>query len=75
MLSLITTVQTFRPAWLPAARVRVMFWAVVLVGGVLVSLAASANFVSFFLNPIWALIGVLILWSVINLLDFYVVKY
>ncbi|MDU6390290.1 MAG: cytosine permease, partial [Pantoea sp.] len=74
VLSLITAVQTFRPAWLPAARVRVIFSAVVLVGGVLVSLAASANFVSFFLNLIWALIGVLIPWSVINLLDFYVVK-
>lgn len=74
VLSLITAVQTFRPTWLPAARVRVLFSAVVLVGGVLVSLAASANFVSFFLNLIWALIGVLIPWSVINLLDFYVVK-
>lgn len=74
VLSLITAVQTFRPTWLPAARVRVLFSAVVLVGGVLVSLAASANFVSFFLNLIWALIGVLLPWSVINLLDFYVVK-
>lgn len=74
VLSLITAVQTFRLTWLPAARVRVLFSAVVLVGGVLVSLAASANFVSFFLNLIWALIGVLIPWSVINLLDFYVVK-
>ncbi|RPD94655.1 cytosine permease [Candidatus Pantoea deserta] len=74
VLSLITAVQTFRPAWLPAARVRIVFSAIVLVGGVLVSLAASANFVSFFLNLIWALIGVLIPWSVINLLDFYVVK-
>ncbi len=74
VLSLITAVQTFRPAWLPAARVRVIVSAIVLVGGVLVSIAASANFVSFFLNLIWALIGVLIPWSVINLLDFYVVK-
>ena len=74
VLSLITAVQTFRPTWLPAARVRVLFSAVVLVGGVLVSLAASANFVSIFINLIWALIGVLITWSVINLLDFYVVK-
>lgn len=74
VLSLITAVQTFRPAWMPDARVRMLFSAVVLVGGVLVSLAASANFVSFFLNLIWALIGVLIPWSVINLLDFYVVK-
>lgn len=74
VLSLITAVQTFRPQWRPDARVRMLFSAVVLVGGVLVSVAAASNFVAFFLNLIWALIGVLIPWSVINLLDFYVIN-
>ncbi|MEH2919998.1 purine-cytosine permease family protein [Samsonia erythrinae] len=74
VLSLLTAVQTFRPAWLPGAKVRVIVSAIVLVGGIWVSVAAAANFVSFFLNLIWALIGVLIPWCVINLLDFYVVK-
>ncbi|EEM7380208.1 cytosine permease [Salmonella enterica] len=74
VLSLITAVQTFRPHWRPDARVRMLFSAVVLVGGVLVSVVAAANFVAFFLNLIWALIGVLIPWCVINLLDFYVIN-
>ena len=74
VLSLITAMQTFRPQWRPDARVRMLFSAVVLVGGVLVSVAAAANFVAFFLNLIWALIGVLIPWCVINLLDFYVIN-
>ncbi|CAI0721948.1 purine-cytosine permease family protein [Serratia ficaria] len=74
VLSLITAVQTFRPDWRPDARVRVVVSAIVLVGGVLVSAVAAANFVAFFLNLIWALIGVLIPWCVINLLDFYVVN-
>ncbi|EHC9819372.1 cytosine permease [Salmonella enterica subsp. enterica serovar Newport] len=74
VLSLITAVQTFRPQWRPDARVRMLFSAVVLIGGVSVSVAAAANFVAFFLNLIWALIGVLIPWCVINLLDFYVIN-
>jgi len=41
---------------------------------VAVAVVAAANFVSYFLNLIWALIGVLIPWCMINLLDFYVVK-
>jgi len=74
VLSLITAVQTFRPDWTPGARVRVVASSIVLVGSVAVAVVAAANFVSYFLNLIWALIGVLIPWCMINLLDFYVVK-
>lgn len=74
VLSLITAVQTFHPTWKPGAQVRVVVSTLVLVGGVAISVAAAANFVAFFLNLIWALIGVLIPWCAINLLDFYVVK-
>ena len=74
VLSLITAVQTFRPQWAPGAPVRVVVSSLVLVGGVLVALAASQNFVSFFINLILALIAVLIPWIVINLLDFYYVN-
>lgn len=74
VLSLITAVQTFRPEWTPGARVRVVASTLVLIASVAVAVVAAANFVSYFLNLIWALIGVLIPWSTINLLDFYVVK-
>lgn len=74
VLSLITAVQTFHPTWKPGAQVRIVVSTLVLVGGVAISVAAAANFVAFFLNLIWALIGVLIPWCAINLLDFYVVK-
>lgn len=74
VLSLITAVQTFRPQWTPGARVRVIASTVVLVASVAVAVIAAANFVTYFLNLIWALIGVLIPWCTINLLDFYVVK-
>lgn len=74
VLSLITAVQTFRPHWTPGAAVRLVVSSLVLVGSVLVALAASQNFVSFFINLILALIAVLIPWIVINLLDFYYVN-
>ncbi|WBF44207.1 purine-cytosine permease family protein [Serratia rubidaea] len=74
VLSLITAVQTFMPRWQPDARVRVLFSTLVLAGSVLVALAASANFVSFFINLILALIAVLIPWCMINLIDFYLIS-
>ncbi|WP_414057510.1 purine-cytosine permease family protein [Pantoea dispersa] len=74
VLSLITAVQTFRPGWTPGATVRLVVSSLVLIGSVLVALAASQNFVSFFINLILALIAVLIPWSVINLIDFYYVN-
>lgn len=74
VLSLITAVQTFRPQWMPGAAVRFTVSSLVLIFGVIVALAASENFVSFFINLILALIAVLIPWIVINLLDFYYVN-
>lgn len=74
VLSLITAVQTFRPNWTPGAAVRVLCSGLVLLGSVMVALAASQNFVAFFINLILALISVLIPWSVINLIDFYYVN-
>lgn len=74
VLSLITAVQTFRPHWTPGAAVRLVVSALVLTGSILIALAASQNFVAFFINLILALIAVLIPWIVINLLDFYYVN-
>ncbi|MCS3408710.1 cytosine permease [Serratia sp. AKBS12] len=74
VLSLITSVQTFMPQWLPNARMRILFSLLVLVSSVLVALVASANFVQVFLNLIFALISVLIPWCMINLIDFYLIN-
>lgn len=74
VLSLLTAVQTFRPGWTPGAAVRLICSSLVLAGSVLVALATSENFVSFFINLILALIAVLVPWIVINLLDFYYVN-
>ena len=70
VLSLITAVQTFLPQWMPNARIRTLFSALILLGAVWVALVASANF----LNLIFALISVLIPWCMINLIDFYLLN-
>lgn len=74
VLSLITAVQTFMPNWQPGSRVRMLFSLLVLTGSVWVALLASADFISFFINLILALIAVLIPWAMINLIDFYLIK-
>ncbi|HEJ7030100.1 TPA: cytosine permease [Serratia marcescens] len=74
VLSLITAVQTFLPQWMPNARIRTLFSALILLGAVWVALVASANFVHLFLNLIFALISVLIPWCMINLIDFYLLN-
>lgn len=74
VLSLITAAQTFLPQWMPNARIRTLFSALILLGSVWVALVASANFVHLFLNLIFALISVLIPWCMINLIDFYLLN-
>lgn len=74
VLSIITAIQTFIPHWKTSTGVRVIYSIVVLIASTLVALAASTNFISLFLNMIFALSSVLIPWVIINLLDFYVMK-
>lgn len=74
VLSLMTSVQTFAFHWRPSTKVRIVFSIIILIGSILVSLAASADFVHFFLNLIFALLSVLIPWAAINLIDFYIIK-
>jgi NCS1 family nucleobase:cation symporter-1 len=47
---------------------------VVLILSTLTALWASANFISYFLNLIFALLFILVPWVAINLLDFYVIN-
>ncbi len=74
VLSLLTAVQTFLPRWMPGAKVRLLCSSLVLIGGIMIALLSSSNFVSFFIHLILALISVLTPWIAINLLDFYFVN-
>ncbi|AKS35528.1 purine-cytosine permease family protein [Mycolicibacterium goodii] len=73
VLSIITSVQTFRARWIPTAQARVVLSVVILVGASVVAIALSADFVSHFVNLVVALLVVLVPWTAINLIDFYIV--
>ncbi|HEM7136953.1 TPA: cytosine permease [Acinetobacter baumannii] len=74
VLSCITSIQTFAGQWMPSRNIRVVLSIIVLVLATLTALWASSNFISFFLNVIFALLFILVPWVSINLLDFYVVN-
>ena len=74
VLSCITSIQTFAGKWIPSKAVRIGLSAALLILATLVALWASSNFISFFLNIIFALLFILVPWVAINLLDFYVIN-
>ncbi|MFE7352256.1 purine-cytosine permease family protein [Streptomyces sp. NPDC057543] len=73
VLSLITIGQTFRTAWQPRQAARGAVSAVVLVAALLIAVGLSSDFVSHFVNLVLVLLIVLVPWTAINLIDFYLV--
>lgn len=74
VLSCITSIQTFAGQWMPSKNVRISLSIIVLILATFTALWASSNFISFFLNVIFALLFILVPWVSINLLDFYVIN-
>ncbi|WP_438397283.1 purine-cytosine permease family protein [Caballeronia sp. DA-9] len=74
VLSFITAAQTFRPSWIPGRSVRITVSTVLLILSTMTALWASSNFLSIFLNAIFAMRIVLVPWIAINLVDFYLVN-
>ncbi|MEU7045560.1 cytosine permease [Streptomyces varsoviensis] len=73
VLSLITIGQTFRAHWTPRRTARGVVSGTVLVVALLVAVGVSDDFVSRFVNLVSVLLIVLIPWTAINLIDFYLV--
>jgi nucleobase:cation symporter-1, NCS1 family len=75
MLCSITVGQTFKEGWLPRARTRVVistiFVAVCLVGAI----AYQSTFLTSYYNFILFLLYLLVPWTAINLVDFYLVRH
>ena len=72
-LSVITIAQTFLPKWRPHAVARASISAVLFAAGTVVALAASDNFMQNYENFVLLLLYVLIPWSSINLVDYYLI--
>lgn len=75
MLCSITVGQTFRHRWLPRAATRAVV-SVVIVGLALIgALAYQSTFLTSYVNFILFLLYVLIPWTAINLVDFYLIRH
>lgn len=73
-LCVLTFAQTFRPKWSPGARARNTAAACIAVVATFIALLFANNFLVAYANFISFLICLLIPWSIINLVDYYVIK-
>ncbi|WP_197496916.1 purine-cytosine permease family protein [Paraburkholderia caribensis] len=73
VLAAITSVQTFAYRWIPTASTRAVFSFVILAACCYAALGASTNFVGNLVDLVLALLVVLVPWTAINLIDFYVI--
>ncbi|MGJ3402242.1 purine-cytosine permease family protein [Glutamicibacter sp. Je.9.36] len=73
-LCLLTLVETFRTGWRPAAKHRIAGSALLHVIGAVLALAAATSFASSYFSFLSILLYLLIPWSAINLVDYYLVR-
>ena len=74
-LSTITVGQTLRPRWLPRATTRGVVSAVLFGIALVMALAGKDNFLANFTNFLLLLLCILIPWTAVNLVDYYVIKH
>jgi NCS1 family nucleobase:cation symporter-1 len=74
-LSMIAIGQTFKPAWLPGAVTRGVLTVVIYVAAVVPAIVSQNNFLVSYSNFILLLMYVLVPWTAINLIDFYLVRH
>ncbi|CAL8477729.1 cytosine permease [Caballeronia sp. S22] len=73
VLASITSLQTFAYRWIPTAKARAVLSVVILVACCYFAIGASTNFVANLVDLVLALLVVLVPWTAINLIDFYVI--
>ena len=73
-LNTLTLIETFRRGWIPAAKGRLVTAAVLHVVGVVVAIVATEDFITSFTGFITILLYVLIPWSAINLVDYFMIR-
>jgi len=73
VLAVITSLQTFAYRWIPTARARAVLSIVILLVCCYFAIGASTNFVGNLVDLVLALLVVLVPWTAINLIDFYVI--
>jgi nucleobase:cation symporter-1, NCS1 family len=74
-LSMIAIGQTFKPAWLPRASARAVLTVVIYIAAVVPAIVSQNDFLVSYSNFILLLMYVLVPWTAINLVDFYLVRH
>jgi NCS1 family nucleobase:cation symporter-1 len=75
VLCTLTIGQTFRPSWLPRAKTRSIAALILFVVAVSIALFARDNFILFYTNFLSFLMYVLVPWTAINLVDYYLLRH
>lgn len=75
VLCTLTIGQTFKPTWLPRAKTRSIAAVVLFVLAVSIALFARDNFILFYTNFLSFLMYVLVPWTAINLVDYYLLRH
>jgi nucleobase:cation symporter-1, NCS1 family len=73
-LTLLSLIETFIPGWNPTTRARVISTVGLAVVGVSLAFSASSNFAAFWFSFLNMCLYALIPWSIVNLLDYYVIR-
>lgn len=74
-LCALTLVETFFSGWRPRLRARLVTSLVLHVTGVVLALAATTSFASSYFSFLSVLLYILIPWSAVNLVDFYIIRH
>jgi nucleobase:cation symporter-1, NCS1 family len=75
VLCSITTGQTFARHWIPGARVRAILSVAIVALSLVLAIGLQANFLANYTNFILLLLYVLIPWTAINLVDYYLIRH
>jgi NCS1 family nucleobase:cation symporter-1 len=75
VLCTLTIGQTFKPNWLPRAKTRSIAAVLLFTVAVAIALFARDNFILFYTNFLSFLMYVLVPWTAINLVDYYLLRH
>jgi NCS1 family nucleobase:cation symporter-1 len=75
VLAVLTFVQTFAGDWMPKMPARIITSFLIFAFAVIVGIVGQANFLSNYMNFLLVLLYVLVPWTAINLVDYYLVRH
>ncbi|WP_280115736.1 cytosine permease [Leucobacter insecticola] len=75
VLSTLTVVQTFKPSWTPRAKARAFTAVILFLVALGLAIIGAENFLVYYSNFLALLLYVLVPWTAINLVDYYLLKH